>query len=110
MGLYGKEHWCGLPFPSPGDLPNPGSEPTSFASPALAGRFFTTSATWEVLLIRLSNRWETMFIVIFICISFMISEVEHLFMYLLAIYISLGKYLFRSSSHFLVGLFRGFCY
>ena len=49
MGLYGKEHWSGLPFPSPGDLPNPGSEPTSFASPALAGRFFTASATWEVI-------------------------------------------------------------
>ena len=33
-----------LPFPSPGDLPDPGIEP---ASPALAGRFFITSASWE---------------------------------------------------------------
>ena len=33
------EYWCGLPFPSPGDLPNPGIEPVS---PALAGKFFTT--------------------------------------------------------------------
>ena len=32
-------HWSGLPFPPPGDLPNPGIEPTS---PALVGRFFTT--------------------------------------------------------------------
>ena len=31
----------------PGDLPNPGIEPTSLTSPALAGRFFTTSTTWE---------------------------------------------------------------
>jgi len=31
---------------SPGDLPNPGIKPTSLMSPALAGRFFTTSATW----------------------------------------------------------------
>ena len=31
-----------LPFPPPGDLPNPGIEPGSPASPALAGRFFTT--------------------------------------------------------------------
>ena len=46
---------------------------------------------WEVLLIRLSNRWETMFIVVFICISFMISEVEHLFMYLLATYIYISR-------------------
>ena len=42
-----KEYWSGLPCPSPGDLPNPGMEPTSLMSPALAGGFFTTSATWE---------------------------------------------------------------
>ena len=35
------------PFPSPGDLPKPGIEPTSLMSPGLAGRFFSTSATWE---------------------------------------------------------------
>ena len=34
-------------FPSPQDLPDPGIKPTSLMSPALAGRFFTTSATWE---------------------------------------------------------------
>ena len=34
-----QEYWNGLPFPSPGDLPDPGIKP---ASPALAGRFFTT--------------------------------------------------------------------
>ena len=34
-----QEYWSGLPFPSPGDLPDPGIEPTS---PALAGGFFTT--------------------------------------------------------------------
>ena len=33
--------------PPPGDLPNPGIEPASLMSPALAGGFFTTSATWE---------------------------------------------------------------
>ena len=47
MGFSRQEYWSGLPFPSPGDLPDPGIEPTSLASPALAGRFFTTSATWE---------------------------------------------------------------
>ena len=36
----------GLPCPSPGDLPNPGIEPTSLRSSALTGRFFT-SATWD---------------------------------------------------------------
>ena len=36
----GQEYWSGLPFPTPGDLPDPGIEPESLASPALAGRFF----------------------------------------------------------------------
>ena len=36
-----------MPCPTPGDLPNPGVEPRSLMFPALAGRFFTTSATWE---------------------------------------------------------------
>ena len=44
-----KEYWSGLVLPSPGDFPNPGIEPTSLVSPALAGRFFTTSANLEGL-------------------------------------------------------------
>ena len=47
MGFSRQEHWRGLPCPPPGDLPNPGIELTSLMSPTLAGRFFTTSATWE---------------------------------------------------------------
>ena len=47
MGFSRQEYWSGLPCPPPGDLPNPGIEPTSLTCPALAGRFFTTSATWE---------------------------------------------------------------
>ena len=45
VGFPMQEYWSGLPFPSPEDLPNPGIEPVSpnyQASPALAGRFFTT--------------------------------------------------------------------
>ena len=42
VGLSRQEYWSGLPFPIPGDLPDPGVEPASLASPALAGRFFTT--------------------------------------------------------------------
>ena len=38
---------CGLPFPSPGDLPDSGIETVSPVSPAQTGRFFSTSATWE---------------------------------------------------------------
>ena len=36
-----------MPFPTPGDLPDPGIKPTSLVSPALAGGFFTTSTTGE---------------------------------------------------------------
>ena len=49
MGLFRKEYWSGLPFPSPGSLPNPGIEPTSLMSSAFTGEFFTTSTTWEAL-------------------------------------------------------------
>ena len=41
MGFSRQEQWSGLPYPSPGDLPDPGTEPKSPASPALAGGFFT---------------------------------------------------------------------
>ena len=47
MGFSRQEHWSGVPFPSPGDLPDPGIEPAYLMSPALAGRFCTTSTTWE---------------------------------------------------------------
>ena len=40
--LSKQEYYSGLPFPSPRDLPHPGIEPVSLASPSLAGRFFTT--------------------------------------------------------------------
>ena len=42
MGFPRQEYWSALPLPPPGDLPNRGIEPMSPASPALAGRFFTT--------------------------------------------------------------------
>ena len=95
MGFSRQEHWSGLPFPSSGDLPDPGIEPESLMSPALtggssplaplgkpqntgvglhfilkgilptqgsnlcllpkslalSGRFFTTWATWELLIL-----------------------------------------------------------
>ena len=48
-GFSSQEHWSGLPFSSPGHLLDPGIEPTALMSPALAGMFFTTRATWEAL-------------------------------------------------------------
>ena len=41
MGFSGQEYWTGLPFFTPGDLPDPGIELLSPASPALASGFFT---------------------------------------------------------------------
>ena len=44
MEVFRQELWSRLPLPTPGDLPNPGIKRES---PALAGRFFTTSAIWK---------------------------------------------------------------
>ena len=47
MGFSRQEYWNGLSCPSPGNLLDPGIKPIFRISPGLAGRFFTTSATWE---------------------------------------------------------------
>ena len=47
-GFSRQEYWSGLSCPPPGDLHNPEIKPISLMSPALAGRFFTTSTTWEI--------------------------------------------------------------
>ena len=48
-GFSRQEYWNTLSCPPSGNLPNPGIEPTVLKSPALTGRFFTTSTTWEAL-------------------------------------------------------------
>ena len=50
MGFSRQEYWSGLPCPPVGDLPNPGIEPVSLASPISVDRFFTSSTTWEAQL------------------------------------------------------------
>ena len=50
MGFSRQEYLSGLPFPSPGDLPNTGIKPASPMSPGLVGRFFSTGTTWEAFL------------------------------------------------------------
>ena len=45
MGFLRQEYWSGLPFPPPGDLPDPGIKPVS---PALAGEFFTTGKLYHL--------------------------------------------------------------
>ena len=47
MGFSKQEYWSRLPCPPPGDFLDSGIEPASLTSPALAGGFFTTNASWE---------------------------------------------------------------
>ena len=47
MGFFRRDHWSRLPCPPPGEFPDSGIKLESEMSPALAGRFFTTNATWE---------------------------------------------------------------
>ena len=59
IGFSRQGYWSGLPYTPPGDLLDPGIEPKSLTLPALADRFFTTSATWEAhsFIIQLQNIW-----------------------------------------------------
>ena len=49
MEFSRQEYWNVLPFPTPGDLADPVIKPMSLMSPALAGRFLSTSASWGAL-------------------------------------------------------------
>ena len=51
MGFPRQEYWSGLPFPPPGDLPDPGIEP---GSPALAGRNLGTDIVISLRLLEYS--------------------------------------------------------
>ena len=53
IGFFRQEYWTGLPFPPPGDLPNPGIQPGYPASPALAGGCVTTEPKQIVALSNL---------------------------------------------------------
>ena len=57
IGLHRQEYWTELLFPSSGDLPDLRIEPTSLTSPALAGRFFTTSTTWDPVIMDPAKYW-----------------------------------------------------
>ena len=64
MELSRQEYWSVLPCPPPGDLPEPGTEPTFFMSSALAGGFFTTTVTWEA---PLQCRPQCFFVLFLLC-------------------------------------------
>ena len=56
MGFHRQEYWSGLLFPSPGDLPNTGTE---LPSPALAGGFFTTEPPGKPINIKITKSYTT---------------------------------------------------
>ena len=47
-GIVQAKYWSGLPFPIPGDLPNPGIEPVNLGSPALATVVLNTAQIYSV--------------------------------------------------------------
>ena len=58
-GISQARNWSGLPFPSPGELPNLGIKPTPLVSPPLAGGFFTTEPPMKPLEFILSRKEKT---------------------------------------------------
>ena len=55
--LFRQEYWSGLSFPSPGDLPDPGIEPTS---PALQADFLPTDPSGNRNRNRVHNKWTAL--------------------------------------------------
>ena len=53
LGFSRQEYWSWLPFPTPGNLPDPEIETPSLVSPAQAGRFFTTVPLWKPLFLSI---------------------------------------------------------
>ena len=65
MEFSRQEYWSGLPFPSPGDLPDPGLESTS---PTLVGGFFTTAPSGKPFLLLENTREEKLCQMLYVCI------------------------------------------
>ena len=60
MGFSRQEYWSGVPLPAPGELPDPGMEPTPLESQdASAGGFFTTGATWEARVVWITIKEQS---------------------------------------------------
>ena len=71
MGFSKQEYWCGLLCFPPGNFPHWGIEPTSLTSPALAGKLFTSSATWYAFSLSISFHFSFAF-----CFSSFISYLQ----------------------------------
>ena len=73
MGFSKQEYWCGLLCSPPGNFPHWGIEPMSLKSPALAGKFFTSSATQYAFSLSISYHFSFAF-----CFSSFISYLQAL--------------------------------
>ena len=82
IGFSKQEYWSGLPCPPLGNIPDSGIKPSSLMSPALAGRFFTTSTTWKAL----NSKTYYNFLLLYIYISPIYIYLS-IYIYLLYIYI-----------------------
>ena len=74
-GLSGQEYWSGLPFPSPGELPDPGIKPMFSVFPTLVGGFFTTEPPGKPSLFGIQGSW-TRFLRSLVLLIFNVSGSE----------------------------------
>ena len=86
MGFFRQEYWSRLPFPPPGDLIDPGTEPMSLASPALAGRFYTIAYSYSYTY-SIHIHIPILFIFIYLFYSYTYSIHIHIHISILFIYL-----------------------
>ena len=70
MGFLRQEYWSGLPFPTPGDLLDPGIKRTSLVSSALAGGFFITVSFKHRIYISVRPQLSINYIYIYMLLDF----------------------------------------
>ena len=81
MEFSRQEYWSGLPFPSPGDLPDPRIKPMSPAFPALAGRFFSTTPPGKPI-----------FFYVLVLITCLVNILYNKYLYYVTFYIIISKW------------------
>ena len=83
--------WAAIP--SPGDLPDPGIKPASLMLPAVSGRFFTTRATWESMILYIMYIWFQNESNVYLCLSQLLQQT-----YKILFYQNISLYLYQNIS------------